>query len=72
MKFAADRPWSDTEKAARKLLENDVEVVQDGRIYIEDKLASIWRSSARAEPLSDSRLQPKGRVLSHVQFAMRR
>jgi hypothetical protein len=53
MKFAADRPWSDTEKAARKLLENDAEVVQDGRIYIEDKLASIWRSSARAELLSD-------------------
>jgi hypothetical protein len=37
MKFTADRPWSDPEKAARKLLEiaNDVEVVQDGRIYIE-------------------------------------
>ena len=37
MKFTVDRPWSDPEKAARKLLEiaNDVEVVQDGRIYIE-------------------------------------
>ena len=37
MKFAADRPWSDPEKAARKLLEiaNAVEAVQDGRIYIE-------------------------------------
>ena len=37
MKFAADRPWSDPEKVARKLLKiaNDVEVVQDGRIYIE-------------------------------------
>jgi hypothetical protein len=37
MKFAADRPYSDPEKAARKLLEiaNSVEVVQDGRIYIE-------------------------------------
>ena len=34
MKFAADRPWSDPEKAARKLLEiaNDVEAVQDGRL----------------------------------------
>jgi hypothetical protein len=34
MKFTADRPWSDPEKAARKLLEiaNSVEVVQDGRI----------------------------------------
>jgi hypothetical protein len=37
MKFAADRPYSDPEKAARKLLEiaNAVEVVHDGRIYIE-------------------------------------
>jgi hypothetical protein len=37
MKFAAERSWSDPEKAARKLLEiaNDVEVVQDGRFYIE-------------------------------------
>jgi hypothetical protein len=37
MKFTADRPWSDPEKAARKLLKiaNDVEVVQDCRIYIE-------------------------------------
>jgi hypothetical protein len=35
--FAADRPWSDPERAAGKLLEiaNDVEVVQDGRFYIE-------------------------------------
>ena len=37
MKFTADRPFADPEKAARKLLEiaNSVEVVQDGRIYIE-------------------------------------
>jgi hypothetical protein len=37
MKFAADRPYSDPEKAARKLLEiaNAAEAVQDGRIYIE-------------------------------------
>jgi len=36
MKFAAERPWSDPE-AARKLLEiaNDVEVVQEGRFYVE-------------------------------------
>jgi hypothetical protein len=64
MKFSADRPYYDPEKAARKLLEiaNSVEVVQDGRIYIElisgpflfrekatpadTRLASIWRSSA--------------------------
>ena len=37
MKLTADRPYSDPEKAARKLLEiaNGVEVVQDGKIYIE-------------------------------------
>ena len=37
MKFASDRPYSDPEKAARKLLEiaNATETVQDGRIYIE-------------------------------------
>jgi hypothetical protein len=37
MKFAADRPYGDPEKAARKLIEiaNSVEAVQDGRIFIE-------------------------------------
>ena len=37
MKLTTDRPFADQEKAARKLLEiaNSVEVVQDGRIYIE-------------------------------------
>jgi hypothetical protein len=37
MKYAAERPYADPEKAARKLLEiaNAVEVVHDGRIYIE-------------------------------------
>ena len=37
MKFASDRPYSDPEKAARKIVEiaNSVEAVQDGRIYIE-------------------------------------
>jgi hypothetical protein len=37
MKFVAERPYSDPEAAARKLVEiaNTVEVVQDGRIYIE-------------------------------------
>jgi hypothetical protein len=57
MEFAFDRPYSDPERAARKLL-----VVQDGRIHIEKinapfcfgsgerrpniALASSWRSSA--------------------------
>jgi hypothetical protein len=37
MKLTVDRPYSDPEKAARTLVEiaNTVEVVQDGRIYIE-------------------------------------
>jgi hypothetical protein len=37
MKFAADRPYADPERAARKLVEiaNAVEAVQDGRIFIE-------------------------------------
>ena len=37
MKFTADRPYSDPERAARKLFEiaNSVEVVQARRIYIE-------------------------------------
>jgi hypothetical protein len=37
MKFVDERPYADPEKAARKLLEiaNTVEVVQDGRIFIE-------------------------------------
>ena len=37
IKFAASRPFADPEKAARKLvgIANDVEAVQDGRIYIE-------------------------------------
>jgi hypothetical protein len=37
LKYTADRPFADPEKAARKLLEiaNTVEAVQDGRIHIE-------------------------------------
>ena len=37
MKLTADRPYADPEKAARKLVEiaNSVEVVQDGKVYIE-------------------------------------
>jgi hypothetical protein len=37
MKLTVDRPYSDPEAAARKLVEiaNSVEAVQDGRIYIE-------------------------------------
>ena len=37
MKLATDRPYSDPENAARKLIEiaNSVEAVQDGRIHVE-------------------------------------
>jgi hypothetical protein len=37
MKFAAERPYADPEKGARKLVEiaNSVEAVQGGRIFIE-------------------------------------
>jgi hypothetical protein len=37
MKFASDRPYSDPEKAPRKIVEiaNSVEAGQEGRIYIE-------------------------------------
>jgi hypothetical protein len=37
MKFAADRPFADPEKAARKLIEiaNATAAVLDGRIHIE-------------------------------------
>ena len=37
MKFVPNRPYSDPEKAARKIIEiaNSTEAVQDGRIYVE-------------------------------------
>ena len=37
MKFATDRPYTDPEKAARKLVEiaNAIEPAHDGRIFIE-------------------------------------
>lgn len=37
MRYAAERPFADPEKAARRILEigNSVEAVQDGRIHIE-------------------------------------
>jgi hypothetical protein len=37
MKYAADRPFADPEKAARKLVEiaNSIEPAQEGRIFIE-------------------------------------
>jgi hypothetical protein len=37
MRYAADRPYADPEKAARKLVEiaNSVKAAQEGRIFIE-------------------------------------
>jgi hypothetical protein len=37
MKYTADRPYADPEKAARKLLDiaNEIEAIQEGRIHIE-------------------------------------
>jgi hypothetical protein len=37
MKFINDRPYSDPEKAARKIVEiaNSTEAMQDGKLYIE-------------------------------------
>ena len=51
MKFAADRPYSDPEKAARKLLEiaNAAQAVQDGRIHIE-KINAPFLFRERATP----------------------
>lgn len=51
MKFAAERPYSDPEKAACKLIEiaNSVEAVQDGRIYIE-KINAPFLYEFKASP----------------------
>ena len=47
MKYTADRPLADPEKAARKLLEiaSTVEPIQDGRIHIEK--INGWVTSSR-------------------------
>ena len=51
MKFSPDRPYSDPEKTARRLLEiaNAVEAVQDGRIPIE-KINAPFLFRERATP----------------------
>jgi hypothetical protein len=51
MKFSPDRPYSDPEKAARRLLEiaNAVEAVQDGQIPIE-KINAPFLFRERATP----------------------
>jgi hypothetical protein len=51
MKFAADGPLSDPEKAARKLIEiaNSVEAVQDSRVHIE-KINGPFLYKAKGSP----------------------
>jgi hypothetical protein len=62
MKFAADRPYSDPEKAARKLIEiaNSVETIQDGRIYIELINACVYRKPKSDD--SGDEVRPRWRV----------
>ena len=50
-KFAADRVFTDPDTAARKLVEiaNDVEAVQDGRIYIERVNAPFLAAGGTAD-----------------------
>jgi hypothetical protein len=59
MKYTADRPFTDPEKAARKLLEiaSTVEPIQDGRIHIEkinglscSRMAAGRPNTVRASP----------------------
>jgi hypothetical protein len=51
MKFAADRPFTHPDAAARKLVEiaNDVEAVQDGRICIERANAPFLAAGGTGE-----------------------
>ena len=51
MKYAADRPYSDPEKAARRLMEHAqaFEPIQEGRIYIE-KLNGPFLFSDKGTP----------------------
>jgi hypothetical protein len=51
MKFIAARPFADPDVAARKIIEiaNDVEAVQDGRIYIERVNAPFLAAGGSAD-----------------------
>ena len=55
----ADRPLADPDAAARKIVEiaNDVEAVQDGRIYIERVNAPFLAAGGSGD---DSRGSPRG------------
>jgi hypothetical protein len=51
LKFAASRPFANPDTAARKLVEiaNEVEAVQDGRIYIERVNAPFLKAGGTAD-----------------------
>ena len=52
MKFVTDRPYADPDKAARTRLEiaNTIDVVQDGKAYIE-LIANLQPAQQKAPPL---------------------
>ena len=52
MKYATERPYSDPEKAARRILEiaNSVEAIQDGRIHVEKINGPFCFGTAEARP----------------------
>jgi hypothetical protein len=56
MKYAEHRPYTDPEKAARRIMEiaSTVEPVQDGRIHI-DKINGHSCSRTRVDPLNTAR-----------------
>ena len=51
VRFAASRPFADPDKAAHKLIEiaNDIEAVQDGRIFIEKVNAPFLAAGGTGE-----------------------
>jgi hypothetical protein len=62
MKYAGDRPYSDPEKAARRLMEHAqaFEPIQDGRIYIKKLNGSYSATKGRrrnTRPASNARFR---------------
>ena len=59
-KFMALRPFADPDAAARKLIEiaNDVEAVQDGRIYVERVNAPFLAAGGRARSFASASRGP--------------
>jgi hypothetical protein len=61
MKFLSDRPYSDLEKAARKIVEiaNATETVQDGRIY---ELTKVMPEETKVSP-EEPKVMPEVLIL---------